>query len=293
MANVVTSRWLAPAKLNLFLHILDLRTDSYHNLETVFQFLDFGDELIFTRRDDKQINLLTPILGVPNEQNLIMRAAEVLVNNADKSKLFGVDIELRKHIPMGGGMGGGSSDAATTMLALNHMWGGIFSKEQLLTLALQVGADVPVFISGQACFAEGIGELMTPCEPPENWFLILTPKVQVNTGKIFSHPELTRNTKSLRIRAPLTWDQLADYKNDCETVVRKLYPEVDSALKWLSNHGLARLTGTGASVFSPFKSEQEARKIAALVPEGYDSFVARACNQSGGIKPLSIESTEN
>lgn len=288
MAEIITSRWLSPAKLNLFLHILDRRIDGYHNLETVFQFLDYGDDLTFTRRNDDQVNLTTPIFGVPNDDNLIIRAAQVLKNNAEKDDPLGVDIQIRKNLPMGGGLGGGSSNAATTMIALNHLWNTGFSEEQMLTLGLQLGADVPVFISGKACFAEGVGEIMTPCEPPEIWFLVLIPKIQVNTGEIFSNPALTRNSKSLRIRAPLNWDQLADYRNDCEIAVRQLYPEIDEAIKWLENHGLARLTGTGACVFSPFKTEQEARKIAALVPDGYNHFVAAANNISKGIKPIEL-----
>ncbi len=286
MASPITQHWLAPAKLNLFLHILDRRIDGYHNLETIFQFLDFGDELTFTRRDDNKINLTTPLFGVNNEDNLIVKAAQVIQNNIESEGPHGVDIQLNKRIPMGAGMGGGSSDAATTMLALNELWQGDFSEEQLLTLALQLGADVPVFIAGKACFAEGVGERMTPCQPPEDWFLVVTPKISINTAQIFSHPALTRNSKSLRIRAPLNWDQLADYRNDCEDVVRRLYPEVDEALNLLSEHGLARLTGTGASVFSPFKNEDEARKIASLVPDSYNYFIASASNESKGTKPI-------
>ncbi len=285
MAPPITQRWLSPAKLNLFLHILDRRFDGYHNLETVFQFLDFGDELIFTNRDDDTVNLTTPLFGVENKNNLILKAAHVIKSNAKDKRIMGVDIQLKKNIPMGAGMGGGSSNAATTLMALNTIWQTGFTQEELLTLGLQLGADVPVFIAGKACFAEGVGERMTPCEPPEDWFLIVTPKISVNTAEIFSHPALTRNSKSLRIRAPLTWDQLAGYSNDCEQVVRDSYPEVDSALKLLSNHGLARLTGTGASVFSPFKNEKEARKIAQLVPDSYNCFVAKARNKSSGTNP--------
>lgn len=286
MATPITQHWLSPAKLNLFLHVLDRRFDGYHNLETVFQFLDYGDELSFTLREDNKVNLTTPLFGVDNKDNLIIKAAEVIKNNAEVDRPLGIDIQINKRIPMGAGMGGGSSNAATTLMALNELWQTGFSSDELQTLGLQLGADVPVFISGKACFAEGVGERMTPCEPPENWFLIVTPKISINTAEIFSHPALTRNSKSLRIRAPLTWDQLAGYRNDCEQVVRQLYPEVDTALKLLSNHSLARLTGTGASVFSPFKNEEEARKIADLVPDSYNSFVAEANNISKGIKPL-------
>ena len=286
MATPITQHWLSPAKLNLFLHILDRRFDGYHNLETVFQFLDYGDELSFTLREDDKVNLKTPLFGVDNKDNLIVKAAQVIKNNAETDGPLGVDIQLNKRIPMGAGMGGGSSNAATTLMALNELWQTGFSCDELQTLGLQLGADVPVFISGKACFAEGVGERMTPCEPPEDWFLVVTPKISINTAEIFSHPALTRNSKSLRIRAPLTWDQLAGYRNDCEQVVRQLYPEVDTALKLLSNHSLARLTGTGASVFSPFKNEEEARKIADLVPDSYNYFVAKANNISKGIKPL-------
>jgi len=276
--------WIAPAKLNLFLHILDQRIDSYHNLETIFQFLDYGDDLYFEVRDDDQVNIRTPILGVPNEQNLIYKAAQVLKANTEiTDRPLGVDIDITKRLPMGGGLGGGSSNAATTLIALCSLWDLEFNKEQLLTLGIQLGADVPVFIAGDSCFAEGIGERMTPCELPERWFLVLIPKIQVNTAKIFSDPALTRNSKSIRIRAPLNWDQLSELRNDCEAVVRNHYSEVNDALEWLSQYGLARMTGTGSCVFSPFKSEAEARKIANLVPDGFNYFVAKSTGQSIGI----------
>ena len=276
--------WKSPAKLNLFLHILDRRIDGYHNLETIFQFLNYGDDMSFELRDDNKINLVTPLLGVRNEDNLVVKAAKVLQANAEHVVgPLGVDIHMVKRIPMGGGLGGGSSNAATTLMALNQLWNMQLNEEQLKTLGLQLGADVPVFVHGNSCFATGVGEQFEDCDPPEAWFLVITPKIQVNTGQIFTDPALTRNSKSIRIRAPLVWVQLAGYRNDCEAVVCKLYPDIKFVLEWLSAYGTARLTGTGASVFCAFKSEQEASKIAALIPDEYDYFVAQATNRSVGI----------
>lgn len=279
--------WKSPAKLNLFLHILERRIDGYHNLETIFQFLNYGDDMSFELRDDNKIKLETPILGVPDDDNLIVKAGRVLqANSEDLDKPLGVNIQIVKRIPMGGGLGGGSSNAATTLMALNHLWDMQFTEEQLKTLGLQLGADVPVFIHGNSCFASGVGEQFEDCEPPEDWFLVITPKIQVNTGQIFTDPALTRNSKSIRIRPPLNWEYLATLRNDCEAVVSRLYPNIKSALEWLSAYGSARLTGTGASVFCAFNSEQEARKIASLIPDEYDYFVTQGTNRSVGLAPI-------
>lgn len=271
----------APAKLNLFLHITGRRSDGYHNLQTLFQFLDYGDELTFSARDDDQLTLTPAIEGVPTEDNLIIRAAELLRQSSGIRK--GCDIHLHKILPMGGGLGGGSSDAATTLLALNTLWQCGLSLDQLAALGLQLGADVPVFVRGQAAFAEGVGEVLTPVsELPEPWFLVLCPQVHVNTGKIFSHEGLTRDTDVITIRSALQQGG----RNDCQQVVTKLYPEVGNALNLLNNFGLAKMTGTGACVFTSFSDEKHARQALIQIPADYRAFVAKGSNLSSTHKVL-------
>lgn len=284
------SKWLAPAKLNLFLHITGKRDDGYHNLQTIFQFLDYSDELFFEITNDGIIQLEKPIPGVPDEDNLIIRAAKMLREFADdKTDALldnkGTIISINKQLPMGGGLGGGSSNAATTLVALNQLWQLNLSNEELKSIGLKLGADVPVFIHSQSCLAEGVGEKFTHVEPEQSWYLVIVPNCHVNTGEIFSNSSLTRNSKTLRIRPPLDWEVLGTLRNDCEALVKKLYPEVNQSLEWLSKYGLARMTGTGCCVFSPFPSEEEAGKIAALLPErlkaeGVKAFVAQGVNQS-------------
>jgi len=277
----MSSLWLSPAKLNLFLHITGQRADGYHYLQTAFQFLDYSDELRFDLRSDGVINLVNSIEGVPDEDNLIIRAANILQQHINcYTFVSGVDIRLNKKLPMGGGLGGGSSNAATTLLALNELWQLNISNDELKQIGLQLGADVPVFIHGKSCIAEGIGEQFTPANPVQCWYLILIPSCHVKTSEIFSDSALTRNSKTLRIRAPLNWEELGKLRNDCESVVTKLYPEVKQALSWLSNYGIARMTGTGSCVFCSFPTEQEAKKVQNLLHDTIKSFVARGVNQS-------------
>ena len=271
----------APAKLNLFLHITGRRHDGYHNLQTLFQFLDYGDELTFSVRDDEQLTLSPAIDGVPTADNLIVRAAELLRQPAGIRR--GCDIHLHKILPMGGGLGGGSSDAATTLLALNTLWQCGLSLDQLAEIGLQLGADVPVFVRGQAAFAEGVGEVLTPVpQLAEPWYLVLCPQVHVNTGKIFSHEGLTRDTDVITIRSALQQGG----RNDCQQVVTNLYPEVGNALNLLNNFGLAKMTGTGACVFTSFSDEKHARQALIQIPADYRAFVAKGSNLSSTHKVL-------
>ena len=266
--------WPAPAKLNLFLHITGRREDGYHLLQTVFQFLDFGDELIFTPREDGTIHRLTELPGVPAEQDLVVRAAVLLKQRAGRD--LGVDIEIIKNLPMGGGLGGGSSDAATTLVALNQIWACGLSIEQLAELGLQLGADVPVFVRGQAAWAEGVGEVLSPVELPEPWFVVLIPPVNVPTAKVFSDPQLIRDCPAITIRDFLSGH--AD--NICEPLVRQGWPEVDAALTDLSEFAAARMTGTGACVFAAFEQEQAARSAWQQLSDKWSGFVARGKNTS-------------
>ncbi|MDC0662544.1 4-(cytidine 5'-diphospho)-2-C-methyl-D-erythritol kinase [Marinobacter sp. SS21] len=274
----MTLRLPAPAKLNLFLHINGRRSDGYHELQTLFQFLDYGDELDFQLRPDGGISLSPAIAGVPDEDNLIVRAARLLAERSP-TPVPGVRINLHKVLPMGGGLGGGSSDAATTLLALNHLWQLRLPLEELAQLGLSLGADVPVFVRGFAAFAEGVGEILTPATPPEDWFVVLKPACNINTGKIFSAQGLTRDTPRIKI-APAFEGDASRYRNDCEDVVCGLYPEVKKSLDWLSQFGPARLTGTGACIFGRFPTESAARNIWESKPSGITGFVAKGVNQS-------------
>jgi 4-diphosphocytidyl-2-C-methyl-D-erythritol kinase len=264
----------APAKINLFLHITGQRPDGYHTLQTLFQFLDYCDELTFSIRNDNKINLIAELPTVPTEENIIWRAAKLLQKTTQCK--FGADIKLKKIIPMGGGLGGGSSDAATTLLALNHLWQTNLSKQQLAELGLQLGADVPVFIHGKAAFAEGIGEHLQFITLPEPWYLVLVPECQVNTAEIYRAPELTRNTAPITIRELLS----RGGHNDCEAVVRNRYSAVAQALDWLAQYAPAKMTGTGACVFASFDTQQQALAVAAQAPKHLHSFVARGLNAS-------------
>ena len=277
----------APAKLNLFLHIVGRRPDGYHELQTLFQFLDYGDDLTFTLTPDRPGARLTQALAdVPDRDNLIIRAAGALAATTSGA-LPGVDISLTKRLPMGGGLGGGSSNAATTLLALNHLWQLNLSIDELAELGLSLGADVPVFVRGQAAFGEGVGERLTPVAPPEDWFLVLKPECNINTGKIFSEEGLTRDTPRIKI-APAFEGDASRYRNDCEDVVRRLYPEVNRSLDWLAQFGPARLTGTGACIFGRFPTESAARIIWESKPSGITGFVAKGVNHS----PLHKKLTE-
>ncbi|QQA78022.1 4-(cytidine 5'-diphospho)-2-C-methyl-D-erythritol kinase [Pectobacterium parmentieri] len=277
MQPTVTETWPAPAKLNLFLYITGQRQDGYHLLQTLFQFLDYGDTLTIRPRDDDQINLLTPVDGVDNEQNLIVRAARLLQQqHGDRPTHFGADISIDKRLPMGGGLGGGSSNAATVLVALNHLWQSGLSVDSLAELGLQLGADVPVFVRGHAAFAEGIGEQLTPANPPEKWYLVAHPGVSIATPLIFGDPELTRNSPVRDLESLLN----QTFVNDCEAIARKRFREVEQLLSWLLEYAPARLTGTGACVFAEFDTEFAARQVLDQAPEWLSGFVARGVNVS-------------
>lgn len=264
----------APAKLNLMLHIVGRRADGYHLLETLFQFLDYADTLHFSARDDGEIILHSTIDGVAHDDNLIVRAARLLQTES-QSKL-GADIWLDKKLPVGGGIGGGSSNAATTLVGLNHLWQTQLSLEKLAELGLSLGADVPVFVLGRAAFAQGIGEKLEPVDLAEPWYLVAVPPVSISTAKIFSDPCLTRDTPVTNMRTVLKQSG----HNDCQAVVEKRYPEVRNALILLNKFVEARLTGTGSCIFGGFPNEQQAAKVATQISESLPSFVAQGANIS-------------
>ena len=274
------THWPSPAKLNLFLYITGQRADGYHTLQTLFQFVDYGDTISIALRHDGQINLLTPVDGVENEDNLIVRAARLLMDAAQQSNRLpegsGADIGVEKRLPMGGGLGGGSSNAATVLVVLNHLWGCGLSEDELAALGLTLGADVPVFVRGHAAFAEGVGEILSPVNPPEKWYLIAHPGVSIPTPVIFKDPALPRNTSIRSIETLLK----CEFSNDCEDIARKRFREVDAALSWLLEYAPSRLTGTGACVFAEFDTETAARQVLELAPEWLHGFVARGMNTS-------------
>ena len=259
----------APAKLNLFLHVVGRRDDGYHLLQTLFRFIDFSDTLHFTLREDGQVHRLNALEGVPPEQDLCVRAARLLQQECGCS--LGVDIALDKRIPMGGGLGGGSSDAATTLLALNRLWQLGLTRERLMQIGLSLGADVPVFLFGENAFAEGVGEQLQAFPLPDAWYVVLFPPVHFATAKIFTHPELTRGTISLRIRG-LSWQAL---RNDLQPVVCKLHPEVAQHLDWLGQFAQARMTGSGACVFAEFADAGAAQAVSQQLPPDMRGIVAR------------------
>ena len=269
----------APAKLNLFLHITGRRSDGYHNLQTLFQLLDFGDELSFTCTDDNRITLDDPASGVPPEDNLIVRAAQSLLEYRATPDA-GVQIVLDKRLPMGGGIGGGSSDAATTLLALNHLWQCQLTPSELCAIGVQLGADVPVFIQGKTAFAEGVGEQLQAIELPEYWYVVLTPEVHVSTAQIFSHELLTRDTPKIKIAPALEGQGFTGLRNDCEALVTQLYPPIGQAINWLNQFGESRLTGTGACCFCRFETEAEARQVLNEARSTFKGFVAKGVNLS-------------
>ena len=269
----------SPAKINLFLHIVGQRDDGYHNLETLFQFIDHSDTLTLTATEKPTIDLLTPIEGVNNEDNLIVKAARLLKKKANSP--LGVQISINKILPMGGGLGGGSSNAATVLVALNTLWQCQLSTSDLATLGLSLGADVPIFIHGFAAFAQGVGENLTAMDPEEPWYLITKPECSISTQQVFTAADLPRKTKRLSPSALDTRDFISDkFHNDCQTLVIKHYPEVAKLLAWLVEYAPSRMTGTGACVFSRFSSQQEARSLQAKLPKGVSSFVAQGLNKS-------------
>jgi 4-diphosphocytidyl-2-C-methyl-D-erythritol kinase len=277
----------APAKLNLFLHVTGRRADGYHELQTVFQLLDYGDELSFTPTEEPAVQLTCNDPGLATDANLVVKAARLL--QAELADPPGCRIHLHKRLPQGGGLGGGSSDAATTLLALNQLWACGLDPGELARLGLQLGADVPVFLHGHSAWAEGVGERLQPLVLPEDWFVVLTPPCHAATRQIFSHPELTRDSAPIRIPA----FPFSGTRNDCETAACLLHPEVREALNWLGSHAAARMTGTGSSVFARVPSREQAAEILALAkarvlhtagqteqPFSLDGFVARGVNRS-------------
>ncbi|TWX56223.1 4-(cytidine 5'-diphospho)-2-C-methyl-D-erythritol kinase [Colwellia hornerae] len=292
----------APAKLNLFLHIIGQRSDGYHQLETIFQFLDHSDTIEIRKTQGNSIELLTPIDGVLHEDNLIVKAARLLQNHLLKknhsvnSLFLGAQIKITKILPMGGGLGGGSSNAATILLALNTLWQANLSTTELAKLGLSLGADVPIFIYGFAAFAEGVGEELTAVYPEESWFLVSKPNVSISTASIFTDADLTRNTAKVNFNDDIGKLDIDLCHNDCQTLVIKKYPEVAKLLAWLVEYAPSRMTGTGACIFSRFDTEQEACRIQSLLPSGIISFVAKGVNTSplrSAIKNLITLQAEN
>lgn len=268
------TRWPSPAKLNLFLYITGQRDNGYHELQTLFQFLDFGDELTITANLSGEITLTPNLPGVSLTDNLIWKAANALQKQTNCS--FGANIQLTKVLPMGGGIGGGSSNAATVLVALNYLWQTHLSDAELAEIGLHLGADVPVFVHGFAAFAEGVGEKLTQTEPDEKVYLVIRPNVSIATKDIFSHPQLIRNTPKRELATLLE----LPYENDCEKIVRMLYPEVDKQLSWLLQYAPSRLTGTGSCVFAEFSSKKEAESVLAKLPDTVSAFVALGRNIS-------------
>ncbi|MEZ9700340.1 4-(cytidine 5'-diphospho)-2-C-methyl-D-erythritol kinase [Vibrio sp. 10N.261.46.E12] len=269
------THWPSPAKLNLFLYITGRRDNGYHELQTLFQFVDFGDELTVTANKKTNAITITPAIpGVATEDNLIWKAATALQQYTSTS--FGANIELKKVLPMGGGIGGGSSNAATVLVALNHLWQLNMSDDQLAEIGLTLGADVPVFVRGYAAFAEGVGEQLQPASPDEKWYLVVKPQVSIATVDIFTHSKLTRNTPKRALSTLLE----QEYVNDCEKIVRMLYPEVDKQLSWLLEYAPSRLTGTGSCVFAEFNSKKDAELVREQLPDTVSAFVAKGRNIS-------------
>lgn len=269
-----SSAWPAPAKINLFLHVTGRRPDGYHLLQTLFQFVDLCDWLDFTVRDDGRISRTSELPGVAAESDLMVRAASQLKNHAGCA--LGVDIAVRKQIPMGGGLGGGSSNAATVLVALNALWGLGLPVEELAALGLALGADVPVFVHGYAAWAEGVGEVLVPCPQPETAIVVVTPDCAVSTARVFGAPDLTRDTPPSKMHA---FSQ-ARSRNDCEPVTRRLYPAVGAALDWLSQHAPARMSGTGASVYAFFDDLERAQAVAAQAPGTWRGYAGWRLNES-------------
>lgn len=271
--NPWSRRYPAPAKLNLFLHIVGRRPDGYHLLQTAFRLIDLCDWLRFTPREDGEVRLVRAVPGVAADENLVVRAARLL--QAEGAARAGVDIDLEKNIPIGGGLGGGSSDGATTLAVLNRLWSLGVPQEKLAELALALGADVPFFLFGRNAFGEGIGERLTPLELPRAWYVVLVPPVAVATRAIFAAPELTQNPKTIKISG----FSAGFGRNDLEPVVCRRHPEVAKHLEWLRRFGDARMSGTGACVFAEFAAEREARSVHSKMPADMRGFVVRGLDR--------------
>ncbi|MGP1931490.1 MAG: 4-(cytidine 5'-diphospho)-2-C-methyl-D-erythritol kinase, partial [Arsenophonus sp. ET-DL12-MAG3] len=272
--------WPSPAKINLFLYIIGQLDNGYHQLQTLFQFLNYNDEITIKTRKDDQILLHTSFIKLQTKNNLIVKAANLLkqycikINRIDNYK--GVDIYVNKKLPTGGGLGAGSSNAATTLIALNHHWKANIDDNTLTKLARHLGADVPVFINGHAAFAEGIGDKLLPVNPKEKWYLVVYPMINISTQQIFSDPELKRNSKKYSLIELLQ----RPYINDCEIIVKKRFPQVEKLISWLLGYTSSRLTGTGACVFAEFKTEVAANKVLNKTPAWIQGFVAHSVNYS-------------
>jgi 4-diphosphocytidyl-2-C-methyl-D-erythritol kinase len=272
--NGARTEWVAPAKLNLMLHIVGRRADGYHELQTVFQLIDLYDTVYLTALEHAAIERPSGAEGVSAEDDLAVRAARKLQTTTGSG--LGARIEVKKRIPMGGGLGGGSSDAAAVLVGLNELWGCGLSVDELALLGLDLGADVPVFVRGTSAWAEGLGERLTPISLPSAWYVVIHPGVSVPTREIFQANELTRNSPITTIRGFFD----SGGRNDCEPVVRARFPQVAEALDWLARFAPSRLTGTGACVFASFKSAADAERVAARVPDQWTSFVARGLDES-------------
>jgi 4-diphosphocytidyl-2-C-methyl-D-erythritol kinase len=274
----------APAKLNLFLHVTGRRPDGYHLLQSVFQLIDHGDTLHFDLRDDHAIVRTTELPGVPAEQDLIVRALRALQGAyRDRHGRLppGIDVAIDKRLPMGGGLGGGSSDAATALMAANHLWQAGLSTPELIALGLPLGADIPFFLFGETAFAEGVGEALQAVDGPDCWYVVIEPGVSVPTAAIFTAPDLTRNSKPIIIsdfsrRHDEQHGLIAFGKNDLQDVAARLFPPVAEAIEWLSGYGAARMTGSGACVFSAFSSKQEAEAVLEKVPAKWKAWKAKS-----------------
>ena len=280
--------WPAPAKLNLFLQVTGKRDDGYHNLQTVFQFLDVADRLRLVVRDDGKIVRKTDNEGIKAEDDLVVKAAKALQIATGTDK--GADIYLQKILPVGGGVGGGSSDAATTLMVLNHLWGTQLNVETLAEIGLSLGADVPVFIHGHAAFAQGVGEKIEEISPNEAWYLVVHPQVHVSTHELFNNSQLTRDCPAIRIcdlqigtaNEEQVFDELG---NVFESIVSEQYPEIAEVIQFLRKYSNARLTGTGACVFATFESKEAAQDVLAKLPDYWTAFVAKGLNRS----PLQVK----
>ncbi|MEL4295016.1 4-(cytidine 5'-diphospho)-2-C-methyl-D-erythritol kinase [Shewanella xiamenensis] len=279
MSQEISRNWPAPAKLNLFLHINGRRSDGYHELQTLFQFVDCCDQLDFRVTDTPELILHSDMSNVvADSDNLILRAAKSLQQSTGYRG--GAEIWLDKRLPMGGGLGGGSSDAATTLVALNQLWNTQLSHDELAAIGLKLGADIPVFIHGFAAFAEGVGERLQTVNPAELWYLIIAPDAHVSTAAVFQDPQLPRNTPKLGIDTLLS----QPWRNDCQELVVSKYPQVAKALGWLLEYAPSRMTGTGACVFGEFSSQQQALAALAKLPSDMQGFVAKGMN----ISPLIV-----
>ncbi len=280
---MIDTPWPAPAKINLFLHITGRREDGYHELQTLFQFLDLCDELWFDIRSDNTIRRCTEIPGVEETDDLIVKAA-LKLREATNTR-FGVDISIDKRLPMGGGIGGGSSDAATTLVALNKLWGLNLPKQELAKIGLELGADVPFFIHGHTAWAEGIGEKLHSFAAKTPWYLLVHPGIHISTAEIFSNSQLTRDTTPIKMHTFVA----GGGQNDCESVVRSHYPEVEKVFDWFGLDSQARLTGTGACVFCPYPDENTAQKKADSLPEQWSGYVVKGLNRSPLLDRLAKE----